>query len=448
MQRDSLSTYKLDGRIALDRRSSQALVNGGTLSLANNKQKKAYLLQGPIGPFFKNLQSELIKSGFKTKRILFHSADALFAPRNDVLRFSGDLSDWEKWFRSELALERPDVLLIFGTSRPAHKVACKLAQEFGIEIVSLEEGYLRSGYITCERGGNNHLSPLNQWKPVTSENAQQRSPLKLRSSFIMICLWGAIFYLHREFTKRDSEQYLYHRKTQGALKETISWVCHMTRRVRAKLSEKNVVRTLLDRHRKKYILVPLQTPSDAQIRIASRGWSNEKLVSECLSSVRVLPKGHLMVFKTHPLDENAHSLVAAIWSEAKRLGVADRVRVLQSGKLSDLTKFSSGMIVINSTSAFSALHHHVPVLVLGDAIFRHSSVVTVGNGADSIKAFIKCREAKPPQNITAFINAVKAKALLPGDFYALSAQSETARNVVATVERIVGESAGTGITRR
>ncbi len=173
---------------------------------------------------------------------------------------------------------------------------------------------MRSGYITCERGGNNHLSPLNQWKPVTSENA--------------------------------------------------------------------------------------------------------------------------------------HSLVAAIWSEAKRLGVADRVRVLQSGKLSDLTKFSSGMLVINSTSAFSALHHHVPVLVLGDAIFRHSSVVTVGNGADSIKAFMKCREAKPPQNITAFINAVKAKALLPGDFYALSAQSETARNVVATVERIVGESAGTGITRK
>ncbi len=40
MQRDSLGTYKLDGCIALDRRSSQALVNGGTLSLANNKQKK------------------------------------------------------------------------------------------------------------------------------------------------------------------------------------------------------------------------------------------------------------------------------------------------------------------------------------------------------------------------------------------------------------------------
>ena len=86
------------------------------------------------------------------------------------------------------------------------------------------------------------------------------------------------------------------------------------------------------------------------------------------------------------------------------------------------------------TSAFSALYHRVPLLVLGDAIFRRSAVTTVGENAQSITRFLTDRKSKNIADIDAFMKAVKSNALLPGDFYAYKSQRATARHVVAKVK--------------
>jgi len=85
--------------------------------------------------------------------------------------------------------------------------------------------------------------------------------------------------------------------------------------------------------------------------------------------------------------------------------------------MGELTKQSSGMVVINSTSAFSALHHGVPVLVLGDAIFRHDAIVTLGETEADISAFFKIRHAKSRLLVDAFIAELKSQSVIPGDFY-------------------------------
>ena len=110
-------------------------------------RKRALVLQGPAGPFFMELQAELYERGFQVKRVLFNSADRLFNRRGESVRFSGSESDWETWLRFELSQNRPSLIILFGSMRPAHKIARRLAESFQIPVVSLEEGYVRAGHL-------------------------------------------------------------------------------------------------------------------------------------------------------------------------------------------------------------------------------------------------------------------------------------------------------------
>ncbi|PIE43412.1 MAG: hypothetical protein CSA50_05945 [Gammaproteobacteria bacterium] len=409
-------------------------------AVSSLSQDKILILQGPVGPFFRNLQRCFELTGFITKRVIFHSADALFSKHSNTVRFSGSLSEWESWLSTELTTNRPKAIVLFGSNRPAHRIAHNLAEKFGVPVVALEEGYLRSGYISCELGGNNQRSPLNDWKQDRN-NQSACKPLPVHFSFVMMCIWGATYYLVRDFTKKTSETVLYHRQTRGILKEAVAWISHMTRRLFFKVKEKSTIDKLTNHSRKHYVLIPLQAPDDAQIHFNSRGWDNRKLVLGCLNALHIVKTEDILVFKTHPLDENSHILIAQLWKEAQSLGLTERVIVLQSGKLSILAKHSSGMIVINSTSGFSALHHQIPLLVLGSAVFRKPSIVTVGDEQASIVKFLEERSLKCQQTISAFINSVKSEALLPGDFYALTTQRITANHVVRYVQSVIEEKA-------
>ena len=119
---------------------------------------KILLLQGPAGPFFRHLQREFEANGYAVKRILFHRADQLFAaadkttrnynPYNHSYRFTGNYSAWKQWLNIELSSNRPDSIVLFGSNRPAHAIARQIAHDLDINVTSLEEGYLRAGYIT------------------------------------------------------------------------------------------------------------------------------------------------------------------------------------------------------------------------------------------------------------------------------------------------------------
>ena len=396
--------------------------------------RKVLLLQGPAGPFFKNLQYAFDAEGFAVKRVLFHRADQLFAPRDNTYRFSGDGIAWEKWLHTEFTDNRPDIVVLFGSSRPIHITARKVADEFNVTVISLEEGYLRAGYITCETGGNNQYSPLHHWT-ATSSVTLPYTPLAIPSSFFIMCCWQGIYYLWRSLTESNIEKTLYHRKIDCIFKEMGLWMRHACRRLFAKFANRKDIRKLETEYAKNYLLIPLQTPSDAQVQTAARGWTNEKLVKQALLSLRETiinePTNKLiLVFKTHPLDQTSHTLVSFIKKEAQAMELSDRVIVLESGKMGTLTQHAGGMVVINSTSAFSALHHQVPLLVLGEAIFRRASIATIGDNAESITRFVSHRTLKKSADIEAFINAVKAHALLPGDFYANKTQRVTAQHVV------------------
>lgn len=384
------------------------------------QRPKVLLLQGPVGPFFSDLYTALLKEGFSARRVTFNAGDHLFAPHEDCVRFSGDAFAWETWLRFEFAQNTPDAIVFFGANRPAHNKARHLAKLYGIDVLSLEEGYLRSGYVSCEMGGNNEHSPLVNWrpKPLTKGGIPDPAPASdaQPSSYATMGFWAAAYYLVRDFASKPSAEHLFHRKKERIAPLTMSWGVHLLRRLAARITEFPARQG--SRRWQGYLLIPLQVAGDSQLQGAARGWSTSRLIDASLTALRASPVGQRVVFKLHPLERKSARIKRQIIRRADELGVdLTRFRVLHSGRIGDLTKQSSGMVVINSTSAFSALHHNIPILVLGEAVFRHHTIVTLGETEEDVTAFFKLRHAKSHDHIKLFFAEIKSQSLIPGDFY-------------------------------
>lgn len=410
-----------------------------SLAFVQSKPKKSIiLLQGPVGPFFSELQEALSVAGFVTRRVVFNAGDKLFAPQRNCTYFTGTLCEWETWLRFELAQNAPDAIVLFGSSRPAHKVARRLADRCGIDLLSLEEGYLRSGYVSCERGGNNQHSPMVKWRPglLTRCSRSDAAPAAAEqpSSFTTMSFWAAAYYLVRDLASKPSDTHLFHRQRERVVPLAMSWGIHLLRRIASRITEYPARRAL--RRRPGYLLVPLQVSSDSQLQTAARGWSTSRLIEASLIALRANPVGQRVVFKLHPLERESAAIKQHIFRRAAELGVDQHhIRVLHSGRIGELTKQSSGMIVINSTSAFSALYHGVPVLVLGEAVFRHDALVTLCETEADIAAFFKIRHAKPRLLVDAFIEELKSQSLIPGDFYVSRGRQNAIAGIVGKLKQ-------------
>jgi len=359
-----------------------APTNSATKTLRlKSRQTKVLLLQGPIGPFFSELQKTLDNQGFDVKRVLFNAADrlfthGLFTQNQRTVRFTGNASAWEQWLKKELTHNTPDCIILFGSMRPAHQIARKLASELSIETLALEEGYLRSGYITCEPNGNNQHSPLRNWQPNANTLPTSHAPVTINNAFLKMCVWASLYYLCRNTFSKHSERSLYHRKTSNSLREVITWSNSGARSLYAKAIKTSTVKKLYSDYSKQFILVPLQTPGDSQIQTASRGWSNHRLINQVLIALKKCPNQKLVAFKLHPLDTGSHKTKRLIQRLAHRHQVSERVVTLRTGEIGKLTSHASGMIVLIA------------------------------------------RDVKSEQYVKDFLQTVKAKALLPGDFYA------------------------------
>lgn len=408
------------------------------LASANAKTRKVLLLQGPVGPFFTELQDALSSTGIAVRRVAFNAGDRFFVSNRNLIRFSGSMDQWKTWLKTEFVKNKPDCVILFGSSRPAHKIARRLADFFGMPVLSLEEGYLRAGFVTAEFGGNNQHSPLVTWKPqdqTRANLAKDHVTKQMRSSFLAMSFWGAIYYLARDLVSSKTDEDLFHRPRERVLPLAWSWCAHTLHRAVMRVIEARLRGRLI--HNPGYIIVPLQVASDSQIQKAARGWTTRKLIDACLTALRETHPGQIVVFKLHPLERSNRKINQLIHQRARDLGVSEaRFKVTHTGRISDLTRHATGMVVINSTSGFSALHHGVPLLVLGEAVFRHDAIATTGNSQKDITDFFKIRRARSPETVAQFFETIKSQSLLSGDFYLSAGRKEAIKNIIGKLDEI------------
>jgi capsular polysaccharide export protein len=125
--------------------------------------KRVLMLQGPVGPFFSRLATDLALVGATVFKVNFNGGDWLFS-RNarfaEVFNFRGSHAEWPAYVDDLLVRLNVEMVFLFGDCRPMHVAALGRAQQRGIHVGVFEEGYLRPDYITLERDGVNNNSSL------------------------------------------------------------------------------------------------------------------------------------------------------------------------------------------------------------------------------------------------------------------------------------------------
>ena len=122
--------------------------------------RRFLFLQGPHGPFFRQLSKMLRKTGADTIRVGFNKGDEIFWGPDNLIAFTQDLTQWTDTFSNIVTKHTITDVVLYGDTRPIHKQAIEIAQARNITIHVFEEGYMRPYWITYERNGSNGNSRL------------------------------------------------------------------------------------------------------------------------------------------------------------------------------------------------------------------------------------------------------------------------------------------------
>ena len=112
--------------------------------------RNVLLLQGPVGPFFKKLATDLEKQGHNVVKVNLNGGDWFFYHGSNVLNFRDDTAVWPFWIESVMVGRQIDRIYLFGDCRSYHRQAITIARRLNIDVFVFEEGYIRPNYITLE----------------------------------------------------------------------------------------------------------------------------------------------------------------------------------------------------------------------------------------------------------------------------------------------------------
>lgn len=162
---------------------------------------------------------------------------------------------------------------------------------------------------------------------------------------------------------------------------------------------------------KKFILLILQVPNDANMILHSPYYNSQKqIVADVIDNV---PDDTMLIIREHPLyirsyDKNVYF----------RASQAKNVRIDNDTPLSTLLDKATLVIVNNSTVGFEAILHQKPTLVLGDSYYDSCKLVTKWDGVSPLDVVIKRAIKFNPvkADYDDYISWMFSKNFIPGHF--------------------------------
>lgn len=373
--------------------------------------KRVLLLQGPVGPFFDRLSRWLIRRGTDVQRVVFQSGDQHDCRAVTPIHYVDEPSRWRPYICAILDKQLTDCLVLFGQARFYHRIAIEAARDRGIQVVVMEEGYFRPGFITMELDGvNGYSRTLENF--IWSERAPSIQPDQCALHFQKTAFHAARHYWLMWLFKSHFPHYRHHRTTDPfhyAAYWLRSWGRKLIHRRANRLEQAQLFSSAA-----RYFFVPLQHDGDSQITHHSPFDNIRAFVDEVMRSfAEHAPKNTLLVFRQHPHSRGGPGHAGAIASLAHELGISDRVRHLVEGDTPDLAQRSLGVVLINSTVGLQAMELGAPLMVMGDAMYDRPALTHSGD----LASFWHGATAGVPELRRAFLLQMKNLTQMPCSVY-------------------------------
>lgn len=339
-------------------------------------------LQGPHGPFFRQLAGMLRKAGASAWRVGFNAGDrAFWWPSAGYLPFDDHPDHWPAALARICAEKAITDIVLYGDTRPVHATAIRHARAAGIRIHVFEEGYMRPYWVTYERDGSNGHSALMRLDIAEMRRRLARSQVDIPTppaqwgDMRQHIFYGAVYhwfviFLNRRYPSFRSHRALPVRREAWLYTKRLmlmpflalgrSW---RTRRIRAGGYP--------------YHLVLLQLEHDASFQVHSPFATMAEFIS---LTVAGFAKGahahHHLVFKAHPLENGKVPLRHLIRQAARKHGIADRVHYLRGGKLAKILDQARSAVTVNSTAGQQVLWRGLPLKSFGTAVYNKPEFVS------------------------------------------------------------------------
>ena len=400
------------------------------MNLPGARQREFLFLQGPPGPFFRELATALAARGRGIHRINLSGGDQ-YDWRGPATHFASPPGRWPMFVDRFLRARRITDLVLFGDCRPMHQAALRMAQLRGVQIHVFEEGYIRPDWMTLERDGVNGHSPMErdpQAILAAAEGLPSVPPLPpITASFARRARDAFWHYAHVELRSWRFPFFCSHRP--GSI--FVEWAGWGWRLASAAWRRHRADETLATIAGRDFFLFPLQLSGDYQIRHHSPFGTMRVAVDYVLESfARFAPAEAVLLVKAHPLDCSFTNWRGLLARRARRLGITGRVHYIDGGDLAQLAQAARGMVCVNSTSGTLGLEAGIPVAVLGDAVYDVPGI-THGGGLDG---FWAAPQAPDPALYAAFKRLMHARCLVRGGLASQSAMAILVRN---SVERLL-----------
>lgn len=388
-------------------------------------------LQGPHGPFFRQLGEMLRRAGAQVWRVGFNRGDQAYWGAQGYLPFQGTQDDWPAEIDHLFnRLEITD-LVLYGDTRFIHAEATKQARARGITVHVFEEGYLRPWWVSYERGGSNGHSRLMDLSIPEMQKALEHSEIDLVDA---PAHWG-------DMRQHVFYGFAYHARILLANGAYRGFRPHRALTVRAEFLlylkrllsmpflaiERRIATWRVRTGGFPYHLALLQLEHDSSFQMHSPFTTMTEFLDCTIKGFSAgAPRHHHLVFKAHPLEDGRTRLKADIRRLAAQYGVADRVHFIRGGKLARLLNDARSAVTVNSTAAQQVLWRGMPLRVFGDAVYDKPEFVS----SQPLPEFFTAPSRPDLRAYRDYRRFLLETSQIPGGFYSSAGRRQLLRQVV------------------
>jgi capsular polysaccharide export protein len=393
--------------------------------------RRFLFLQGPHGPFFRELGTMLRRAGACVWRVGFNRGDQAYWGREGFIPYTGMPEDWPEECAALFDRLAVTDLVLYGDTRLIHAEAVRLAKRRGITVHVFEEGYLRPWWVSYERGGANGHSRL-----MDLSVAQMRRALDAFETDLIDAPahWGDmrhhVFYgfaYHARILLANGRYKGF--RPHRSLNVRQEFLLHLRRLLNMPFQaiERRIATWRVRTGGFPYHLALLQLEHDSAFQQHSPFSTMTEFLDVAIRGfAEGAPRHHHLVFKAHPLEDGRSRMKADIRRFAAQCGVADRVHFIRGGKLAGLLNHARSAVTVNSTAAQQVLWRGMPLKVFGAAVYDKPEFVSTQPLPEFFAAPLR-PDLRAYRDYRRFLLETSQ---LPGGFYSASGRRQLLRQVV------------------